>query len=76
MYETIFAKSFSRYEQKKLGYAAFFGSLSITLGICVAFKAYFGPLSVCKSFIIVNFQLQVSYTIDSYSNLQPIRYIH
>ncbi|KAK9278782.1 hypothetical protein L1049_028360 [Liquidambar formosana] len=46
MYETIFAKSFSRYEQKKLGYAAVFGSLSITLGICIVFKAYFGPLSV------------------------------
>ena len=48
MYETIFARSFSRYEQKKLGYGAFAGCLIIGFTIFTVFKPYLGPLPVCK----------------------------
>ncbi|RHN43875.1 putative protein O-GlcNAc transferase [Medicago truncatula] len=43
IYNTIFAKSFSRYEQKKLGYGAFVGFLLIVLSLCI-FKPYLGPI--------------------------------
>ncbi|XP_022754955.1 uncharacterized protein LOC111303156 [Durio zibethinus] len=48
MYDTIFARSFSRYDQKKLGYGAFLGCLLIALSFCTVFKPYLGPLPVCK----------------------------
>ncbi|CAJ2675975.1 unnamed protein product [Trifolium pratense] len=44
IYQTIFAKSFSRYEQKKLGYGALVGFLLIVLSLCTVFKPYLGPL--------------------------------
>lgn len=44
MYDKIFARSFSRYEQKKLGYGAFVCSLILALTFCTVFKPYFGPL--------------------------------
>ncbi|KAJ1437825.1 Glycosyltransferase 61 [Sesbania bispinosa] len=44
MYDTIFAKSFSRYEQKRLGYGAFVGFLLILLSLCTVFKPYLGPI--------------------------------
>ncbi|OMO60078.1 hypothetical protein COLO4_33954 [Corchorus olitorius] len=40
MYDTIFARSFSRSDQKKLGYAAFLGCLLIALSFCLVFKPY------------------------------------
>ncbi|XVE58816.1 hypothetical protein DITRI_Ditri04bG0199300 [Diplodiscus trichospermus] len=46
MYDTIFARSFSRYDQKKLGYGAFLGCLLIALSFCTVFKPYLGPLPV------------------------------
>ncbi|CBI15519.3 unnamed protein product, partial [Vitis vinifera] len=46
MYETIFARSFSRYEQKKLGYGAFAVCLITTFTIFTVFKPYLGPLPV------------------------------
>ncbi|XWS48270.1 hypothetical protein CRYUN_Cryun13aG0060700 [Craigia yunnanensis] len=46
MYDTIFAKSFSRSDQKKLGYGAFLGCLFIALSFCLVFKPYPDPLSV------------------------------
>ncbi|CAK8579707.1 unnamed protein product [Lathyrus sativus] len=44
IYNTIFAKSFSRYEQKKLGYGAFVGFLLIVLSLCTVFKPYLVPI--------------------------------
>ncbi|XP_039025493.1 alpha-1,3-arabinosyltransferase XAT3-like [Hibiscus syriacus] len=38
MYDTIFARSFSRYDQKKLGYGAFLGCFLIALSFCIVFK--------------------------------------
>ncbi|KAK2437679.1 Glycosyltransferase family 61 protein [Trifolium repens] len=44
IYNTIFAKSFSRYEQKKLAYGAFVGILLIVLSLCTVFKPYLDPI--------------------------------
>ncbi|XVE64002.1 hypothetical protein DITRI_Ditri07aG0066200 [Diplodiscus trichospermus] len=46
MYDTIFARSFSRSDQKKLGYVAFFGCLLIAFSFCLVFRPYSSPLSV------------------------------
>ncbi|XVF53843.1 hypothetical protein PTKIN_Ptkin05aG0131400 [Pterospermum kingtungense] len=49
MYDTIFARSFSRSDQKKLGYGAFLGCLLIALSFCLVFRPYSGdplPLRV------------------------------
>ncbi|XLT53053.1 hypothetical protein HN873_045657, partial [Arachis hypogaea] len=48
MYNSIFAKSFSRYEQKKLGYGAFVGCLIIVLSLCRVFKPYIGSIHDLK----------------------------
>ncbi|PIA35656.1 hypothetical protein AQUCO_03500185v1 [Aquilegia coerulea] len=45
-YNTIFAKSFSRYEQKKFGFTAFLGSLIILLSIFTVFKPSFHRLPI------------------------------
>ncbi|RYR11646.1 hypothetical protein Ahy_B04g069152 [Arachis hypogaea] len=50
MYNSIFAKSFSRYEQKKLGYGAFVGCLIIVLSLCTVFKPYIVKLKLYVSF--------------------------
>ncbi|XP_027343249.1 alpha-1,3-arabinosyltransferase XAT2 [Abrus precatorius] len=56
IYDTIFAKSFSRYEQKRLGYGAFVSFLLIVLSLCTVFKPYLGPIHDLnlKLFIGVN----------------------
>lgn len=46
MYNTIFAKSFNRYEQKRLGYAAFLACFLTVLSLCTVFKPYLGPIHV------------------------------
>ncbi|CAA2970374.1 O-linked-mannose beta-1,4-N-acetylglucosaminyltransferase 2-like [Olea europaea subsp. europaea] len=46
MYETIFAKSFSKYERKRFGFCAFFLSLIVALSICSTFKPRLHPLSI------------------------------
>ncbi|KAF9602415.1 hypothetical protein IFM89_027544 [Coptis chinensis] len=45
-YNTIFAKSFSRHEQKKLGVTAFLGSLIILLSIFTVFRPSFRHLPI------------------------------
>lgn len=45
-YEAILARSFSRYEQKKLGYGALVGCLLIFLSFFTVFKPYLGPLPI------------------------------
>ncbi|KAI4347228.1 hypothetical protein L6164_008058 [Bauhinia variegata] len=44
VYDTILARSFSRYEQKRLGYGAFAVCLLIILSIYTVFKPYLGPI--------------------------------
>ncbi|KAL5544906.1 hypothetical protein UlMin_008690 [Ulmus minor] len=44
MYDSILARSFSRHEQKKLRYGAFFCFLLVLLFFCTLFKPYFGPI--------------------------------
>ncbi|KAE8719751.1 MATE efflux family protein 6-like [Hibiscus syriacus] len=39
-YDTFFARSFSRSDQRKLGYAAFLGCLLIALSFCLVFRPY------------------------------------
>lgn len=46
MYDDVLAKSFSKHEQKKLGYGAFVGCLLIALSFCTVFNPYLGPLPV------------------------------
>ncbi|KAF8022559.1 hypothetical protein BT93_F0158 [Corymbia citriodora subsp. variegata] len=45
-YEAILTRSFSRYEQKKLGYGALVGCLLIFLSFFTVFKPYLGPLPI------------------------------
>ncbi|KAJ0104720.1 hypothetical protein Patl1_19729 [Pistacia atlantica] len=45
-YDSILARSFSRYEQKKFRYGALFGCLLVILSFCTVFKPYFGPLPI------------------------------
>ncbi|KAL5718341.1 hypothetical protein ACHQM5_011252 [Ranunculus cassubicifolius] len=45
-YNTIFAKSFSRYEQKKLGFGAFLGALVIFVTIVTVFRPSFDHLPI------------------------------
>ncbi|MED6156013.1 hypothetical protein PIB30_010944 [Stylosanthes scabra] len=51
IYNSIFAKSFSRYEQKKLGYGALVACLLILFSLCTVFKPYIniGPIHDCES---------------------------
>ncbi|KAB2064925.1 hypothetical protein ES319_A09G054300v1 [Gossypium barbadense] len=45
-YDTFFAGSFSRSDQKKLGYGAFIGCLLIALSFCLVFMPYSSPQSI------------------------------
>ncbi|KAJ4886848.1 Glycosyltransferase family 61 protein [Raphanus sativus] len=55
LYDTILARSFSRNEQKRLGYGAFTASLLFVLTLCTVFKPYLSPLPP-----IVELQLPVN----------------
>jgi len=53
IYDTVLARSFSKHEQKRLGYWALIACLFIVLSFFTIFKPYLGPLQVCKSSIIL-----------------------
>ncbi|KAL0857334.1 hypothetical protein Bca101_062488 [Brassica carinata] len=44
LYDTILARSFSKNEQKRLGYGAFIASLLFVFTLCTVFKPYLSPL--------------------------------
>ncbi|KAB2012000.1 hypothetical protein ES319_D09G058700v1 [Gossypium barbadense] len=67
-YETIFARSFSRYDQKKLGYGAFLGCLLIALSFCIVFKPYLGPLPVLNMRMSMDVGLNMLRIMDSFSS--------
>ncbi|KAG6753872.1 hypothetical protein POTOM_041874 [Populus tomentosa] len=46
MYDTVLARSFSKHEQKRLGYWALIACLFIVLSFFTIFKPYLGPLQV------------------------------
>lgn len=48
MYSAILARSFSKHEQKRLGYGAFIACFLVALSFCTVFKPYLGPLPICK----------------------------
>ncbi|XP_010549096.1 PREDICTED: EGF domain-specific O-linked N-acetylglucosamine transferase-like [Tarenaya hassleriana] len=56
---TIFARSFSRNEQKKLGYAAIVVSLLVTFNIFAVLTPYFSPLPVLKLQLSVDRSLRM-----------------
>ncbi|XWS50782.1 hypothetical protein CRYUN_Cryun12cG0118300 [Craigia yunnanensis] len=70
MYDTIFARSFSRYDQKKLGYGAFLGCLLMALSFCTFFKPYLGPLPVQNVRLSMDFGLKMLRITDSASSLK------
>ncbi|KHN00186.1 alpha-1,3-arabinosyltransferase XAT2-like isoform X1 [Glycine soja] len=62
IYDTVLAKSFSRYDQKRLGYGAFVSCLFIILSLCTVFKPYLGPVHVLslKLFIDVDTKMLIT----------------
>ncbi|KAM7266776.1 hypothetical protein ACFE04_008942 [Oxalis oulophora] len=46
LYDTMLARSFSKHEQKKLGYGALIACFLFTLSLCTIFKPYLVPLTV------------------------------
>ncbi|KAK6261397.1 hypothetical protein QUC31_007213 [Theobroma cacao] len=68
MYDTIFARSFSRYDQKKLSYGAFLGCLLIALSFCTVFKPYLGPLPVLNMRLSMDAGLKMLRITDSASS--------
>ena len=49
LYNTILARSFSKNEQKRLGYGAFIASIFFVFTLCTIFKPYLSPLPIGKS---------------------------
>ncbi|XVF53842.1 hypothetical protein PTKIN_Ptkin05aG0131300 [Pterospermum kingtungense] len=70
MYDTIFARSFSRYDQKKLGYGAFLGCLLLALSFCTVFKPYLGPLPVLNMRLSMDAGLKMLSIVDSAGSLK------
>ncbi|GKV25082.1 hypothetical protein SLEP1_g34577 [Rubroshorea leprosula] len=64
MYDAILARSFSRYEQKKLGYGALLGSLFIAFSFCLFFKPNFASLPA------FNFRLSAGVNLKMLSSSQ------
>ncbi|CAN8270250.1 unnamed protein product [Cochlearia groenlandica] len=48
LYDTILARSFSKNEQKRLGYGAFIASLLFVFTLCTVFKPYLSPLPIVE----------------------------
>ncbi|XVF50539.1 hypothetical protein PTKIN_Ptkin04bG0109200 [Pterospermum kingtungense] len=70
MYDTILARSFSRYDQKKLGYGAFLGCLLIALSFCTVLKPYLGPIPVLNMRLSTDIGLKILRITDSASSLK------
>uniref|UniRef100_A0A7N0UW22 Glycosyltransferase 61 catalytic domain-containing protein n=1 Tax=Kalanchoe fedtschenkoi TaxID=63787 RepID=A0A7N0UW22_KALFE len=65
MYEKILARSFSRYEQRKLGYGAFFACLLVVASFCTVFKPYLGPLPILNLRMSMDSGLKMLMTNDA-----------
>ncbi|KAA8542755.1 hypothetical protein F0562_023907 [Nyssa sinensis] len=64
-YETIFARSFSRHDQKKFGCGAFVGCLIIAFSFCTVFKPLLGPLPVLNLHLSFGVGLKMLMTEDT-----------
>lgn len=49
LYDTMLARTFSKKEQKRLGYGAFIASLLFVFILCTVVKPYLSPLPIGKS---------------------------
>ncbi|CAN6991066.1 hypothetical protein IGI04_003384 [Brassica rapa subsp. trilocularis] len=59
LYDTILARSFSKNEQKRLGYGAFVASLLFVFTLCTVFKPYLSPLPTVELQLPVNAGLRM-----------------
>ncbi|CAF2078018.1 unnamed protein product [Brassica napus] len=59
LYDTILARSFSKNEQKRLGYGAFIASLLFVFTLCTVFKPYLSPLPIVELQIPMNAGLRM-----------------
>lgn len=64
-YHAMLARSFSRYDQRKLGYGALVACLLIALSFCTVLKPYLGPLPVCKLTPFCSFTISSAFIRDS-----------
>ncbi|GKV23625.1 hypothetical protein SLEP1_g33331 [Rubroshorea leprosula] len=73
LYDSIFARSFNRYEQKKFGYGAMLGCLFIALSFWLLFNPQLGPLSALNLRLSVGTGLKMlSITDYSAGSLQML----
>ncbi|GMI78523.1 hypothetical protein like AT3G18170 [Hibiscus trionum] len=70
MYDTILARSFSKYDQKKLGYGAFLACFLIAFSLCTVFKPYLGPLPVLNKSLSMDIDLKMLKITESASSLK------
>ncbi|RDX62407.1 hypothetical protein CR513_59270, partial [Mucuna pruriens] len=73
IYNTILAKSFSRYEQKRLGYGAFVSCLLIVLSLCTVFKPYLGPLHVLNLKLSIGVDTKMLMFNDTSSQIAKVK---
>ncbi|KAJ0264364.1 hypothetical protein HA466_0027310 [Hirschfeldia incana] len=59
LYDTILARSFSKTQQKRLGYGAFIACLFFVVTLCTVFKPCLSPWPTGKSLYNVDMQLSV-----------------
>ncbi|WZZ61760.1 hypothetical protein YC2023_061867 [Brassica napus] len=59
LYNTILARSFSKNEQKRLGYGAFIASIFFVFTLCTIFKPYLSPLPIVESQLSVDVGLRM-----------------
>ncbi|CAF1933333.1 unnamed protein product [Brassica oleracea var. botrytis] len=59
LYHTILARSFSKNEQKRLGYGAFIASLFFVFTLCTIFKSYLNPLPTMETQLSVDTGLRI-----------------
>ncbi|KAK8657109.1 hypothetical protein V6N13_035366 [Hibiscus sabdariffa] len=70
MYDTILARSFSKYDQKKLGYGAFLACFLIAFSLCTVFKPYLGPLPVLNKSLSMDVDLKMLKMAESARSLK------
>ncbi|TKY61029.1 O-linked-mannose beta-1,4-N-acetylglucosaminyltransferase 2 [Spatholobus suberectus] len=70
IYDTILAKSFSRYEQRRLGYGAFVSCLLTVLSLCTVFKPYLGPVHVLNLKLSIGVDTKMHMFNDTSSSSQ------
>ncbi|KAF9667559.1 hypothetical protein SADUNF_Sadunf15G0035900 [Salix dunnii] len=69
-YQTLLARSFSKHEQKKLGYWALLACLFIALSFFINFKPFMGPLSVLNLRLSTGEDEKLHLFDDTHSSLQ------